>query len=147
MSIKNGHLPSSLYASSAVSLPPTTYPLWSSLPPELLDSGKLSQLQLEGILYACTRHQSWLPSGERAGFFIGDGAGVGKGRQIAGIIIDNYARNRRKHVWVSISTDLHIDAQRDFKVEQNSLETSYPEMILSGSPLVLKMWIVVQHIQ
>ena len=30
-----------------------------------------------------------------AGFFIGDGAGVGKGRQISGIILDNYARGRR----------------------------------------------------
>ena len=30
-----------------------------------------------------------------AGFFIGDGAGVGKGRQIAGVIIDNYVRGRR----------------------------------------------------
>jgi hypothetical protein len=27
-----------------------------------------------------------------AGFFIGDAAGVGKGRQVAGIILDNYAR-------------------------------------------------------
>lgn len=51
--------------------------------------------QLEGILYACSRHCELLPSGERAGFFIGDGAGVGKGRQIAGCILDNYARGRR----------------------------------------------------
>jgi hypothetical protein len=35
----------------------------------------------------------------RAGFFIGDGAGVGKGRQIAAIILDNVVRGRRKHVW------------------------------------------------
>jgi hypothetical protein len=77
---------------SAVRLPPTSYPLWDSLPSSLIDSGKLSQLQLEGILYACTMHQHLLPTGERAGFFIGDGAGVGKGRQIAGTIIDNYAR-------------------------------------------------------
>jgi len=39
-----------------------------------------------------------------AGFFIGDGAGVGKGRQIAGIILDNYARGRRRAVWLSTST-------------------------------------------
>ncbi len=36
-----------------------------------------------------------MPDGERAGFFIGDGAGVGKGRQIAGVILDNLARGRR----------------------------------------------------
>ena len=60
-------------------------------------------------------HQKILSSGERAGFFIGDGAGVGKGRQIAGTIIDNYTRGRRQHIWVSISTDLHLDASRDFR--------------------------------
>eukprot|EP00798_Chlamydomonas_sp_ICE-L_P028196 gene28196-31292_t len=54
-------------------------------------------------------------SGERCGFMIGDGAGVGKGRQIAAVIMDNFARGRRKHVWVSISTDLHIDSTRDFR--------------------------------
>ena len=50
-----------------------------------------------------------------AGFFIGDGAGVGKGRQIAGIMLDNYARGRRRHLWLSTSSDLHLDAQRDLR--------------------------------
>lgn len=50
-----------------------------------------------------------------AGFFIGDGAGVGKGRQIAGIILDNFARGRRKHIWMSTSSDLHHDAKRDLR--------------------------------
>jgi hypothetical protein len=57
------------------------------------------RLQLEGVLYACTKHQEVMHNGSRAGFFIGDGAGVGKGRQICGIIIDNLARGRKKHVW------------------------------------------------
>jgi hypothetical protein len=57
------------------------------------------RLQLEGVLYACTKHQEVMHNGSRAGFFIGDGAGVGKGRQICGIIIDNLARGRNKHVW------------------------------------------------
>jgi len=56
------------------------------------------------VLYACSKHLTWLPSGERCGFFIGDGAGVGKGRQISAVILDNYARGRRKSVWVSTST-------------------------------------------
>ena len=42
--------------------------------------------------------------GERAGLFIGDATGVGKGRQIAGIILDNYIRGRRRAVWVSTNT-------------------------------------------
>ena len=31
----------------------------------------------------------------------------------AGIILDNYCRARVKHIWLSTSTDLHADAQRD----------------------------------
>jgi hypothetical protein len=100
---------------SAIPLPPTSYPLFDALPPAVVDEGRLSQLQLEGILYACARHQHILPSGERAGFFIGDGAGVGKGRQIAGAILDNYARGRRRAVWLSTSADLHYDATRDLR--------------------------------
>jgi hypothetical protein len=59
--------PSSL---SAIPLPPSSYPLWDSLG-AVAAAGKLSQLQLEGVLYACTKHLTWLPSGERCGFFIG----------------------------------------------------------------------------
>ena len=54
-----------------------------------------------------------LPNGQRAGFFIGDAAGVGKGRQIAGIILDNYARGRTKGIWFTISSDLIVDSKRD----------------------------------
>ena len=32
--------------------------------------------------------------------------------QIAGIILDNYCRGRRRHIWFSISTDLRMDAER-----------------------------------
>jgi hypothetical protein len=98
---------------SAISLPLSSYPLWDSIPEDIISRGKLSQLQLEGVLHACSKHQELLPAGERAGFFIGDGAGVGKGRQISGIILDNYARGRRRHVWLSTSSDLHLDAERD----------------------------------
>jgi hypothetical protein len=62
---------------SAIPLPPSDYPLWDSLPAEVVEQGKLSQLQLEGVLYACTRHQQILPSGQRAGFFIGKSAVFG----------------------------------------------------------------------
>lgn len=50
---------------SAIALPTTSYPLWDSIPADVVTSGKLSQLQLEGVLYACTKHQQFLPSGER----------------------------------------------------------------------------------
>lgn len=130
---------------SSIPLPSTSYPLFDSLRENIITEGKLSQLQLEGVLYACAKHQELLPSGHSeassipldraqahyilqyrphmechactvqltrtlhachagAGFFIGDGAGVGKGRQIAGIILDNYVRGRRRAVWLSTST-------------------------------------------
>ncbi|KAK3607117.1 hypothetical protein CHS0354_014268 [Potamilus streckersoni] len=98
---------------ASLTLPDATYPLADSLPKETITEGKLSSLQLEGILYACQRHQMILPSGQRAGFFIGDAAGVGKGRQIAGIIFDNFARGRTRHIWFTISSDLIVDARRD----------------------------------
>lgn len=49
------------------------------------------------------RHAESHSADTGAGFFIGDGAGVGKGRQIAGIILDNFARGRRRAVWLSTS--------------------------------------------
>ena len=42
----------------------------------------------------------FLEDGNRAGFLIGDGAGVGKGRTIAGIIFENYIKGRRRAIWV-----------------------------------------------
>lgn len=51
---------------------------------EQCDEGLLSGLQLESIFYACQRHDHILADGNRAGFMVGDGAGVGKGRTIAG---------------------------------------------------------------
>lgn len=43
----------------------------------------------------------------------GDGAGVGKGRTVAGIIFENYKLGRKKAIWVSVSNDLRYDAVRD----------------------------------
>ena len=50
----------------------------------------------------------------RRGFMIGDGTGVGKGRQSAAIILDNWLQGRRKAVWISKSDKLLEDAQRDW---------------------------------
>ena len=77
------------------------------------DVGQTLLLQLEGVLFAAQAHQRILPSGERAGFFIGDGAGVGKGRQISGVILESACRGRPRHAWFSTSTDLVVDAERD----------------------------------
>ena len=98
---------------SSIALPPCAYPTHETLG-AATDSGALSRLQLEGVAYACQKHLERLPDGvHRAGFMIGDGAGVGKGRQISGIVLDNFARGRARHVWVSSSRDLKRDAERD----------------------------------
>ncbi|XP_052870851.1 protein strawberry notch [Anopheles cruzii] len=84
-----------------------------SIPAETINGGLLSALQLESITYACQAHAHLLPDGSRAGFLVGDGAGVGKGRTIAGIIYENYMKGRKKSLWISVSNDLRYDAVRD----------------------------------
>ncbi|RLV82882.1 hypothetical protein DV515_00016549 [Chloebia gouldiae] len=98
---------------SSVPPPDITYSL--SLPCSVADKGSLSALQLEAIIYACQQHEVLLPNGQRAGFLIGDGAGVGKGRTVAGIIFENYLKGRKKALWFSVSNDLKYDAERDLK--------------------------------
>ena len=50
---------------SACTLPPATYPLWDSIRAQIVEKGLLSQLQLEGVMYAALKHQTFLPSGQR----------------------------------------------------------------------------------
>jgi hypothetical protein len=92
------------------------------LPSKTLQTGVLSSVQLEAILLASQKHAGFLPGTSeggrdrtRAGFFMGDGAGMGKGRQIAAVITDNWLRGRRKAVWISVSADLKLDAERDLR--------------------------------
>ncbi|EMS67852.1 Protein strawberry notch-like protein 1 [Triticum urartu] len=96
---------------SAVQPPEPTYEL--NIMDELDQTKTLSCLQIETIVYACQRHLHHLPTGDRAGFFVGDGAGVGKGRTIAGLIWENWQQGRHKAVWVSVGSDLKYDARRD----------------------------------
>ena len=96
----------------------------------------LSDAQLETVIYAGEAHADYLAGswtvdatfdvvsaarGDaanavrfRRGFMIGDGTGVGKGRQSAAIILDNWLQGRRKAVWISKSDKLIEDAQRDW---------------------------------
>lgn len=83
---------------SSVEPPSVFYRL--SIPEHVIDSGAISALQLEAIVYACQKHETFLPSGERAGFLVGDGAGVGKGRTIAGMIYENYLQGRKRALWL-----------------------------------------------
>uniref|UniRef100_A0A673JVW7 Protein strawberry notch homolog 2 n=1 Tax=Sinocyclocheilus rhinocerous TaxID=307959 RepID=A0A673JVW7_9TELE len=62
-----------------------------------------------------SQHEVILQKNQRAGFLIGDGAGVGKGRTVAGIILENYLKGRKKALWFSVSNDLKYDAERDLQ--------------------------------
>ena len=99
-------------AMGAVEPPEATYV--PHLPQELIESGKPSAAQLENIVYAGQAHQTILPNGSRKGYFIGDGTGVGKGVQLASIILDNFNQGRKKAIWISKNPDLMVDAQRDW---------------------------------
>ncbi|CAA6668669.1 unnamed protein product [Spirodela intermedia] len=96
---------------SAVQPPEPTYDL--KIAKELEISKTLSSFQIETTVYACQRHLHHLPNGSRAAFFIGDGAGVGKGRTIAGLIWENWQHERHKALWISVGSDLKFDARRD----------------------------------
>jgi hypothetical protein len=111
-----------------VGTPPFVHPDW-------VRSGALSIAQLETLCYAVAAHSQMLdgaraPSREdpgdlvmpvdgagrlyRKGFFLGDGTGCGKGRQVAALLMHNLAENRCRAVWFSKSATLIEDARRDW---------------------------------
>ena len=99
-------------AMGAVEMPKATYT--PKLPDSITKTGALSTEQLVSVTYAGQAHEQKLPNGERRGFFIGDGTGVGKGRTISGIIFDNFEQGRKKAIWISENTKLLPDAIRDW---------------------------------
>ena len=115
--------PSPLVESAALAsvLPPEpTYRPY--LLPEVIAQGRMSDIQLEMVVYAGQAHQSYLPSDPmdpngtppRQGFLVGAGTGVGKGTVNAGIIADNWAQGRKRAVWIS-ERHRHIkDLNRDW---------------------------------
>ena len=129
---------SALLASAPAPVPPDEAVAALEEPVRL---GRLSPLQAEGAALAVGRFQRVLvaggepggdggggrggggggpgiplaPGSSRAGFFLGDGAGVGKGRQIAAIVRDSCVRGHGggRHLWLSVGRELLHDAARD----------------------------------
>lgn len=131
--------PSPLAEASAMAMIQTPMPTYQPrLPEHLIKDGILSSAQLESVIYAGEAHSAHLPTyfnhdpergldilvkqtkpdeksfQLRQGWFLGDGTGAGKGRQVAAIILDNYLQGRKKALWISKSSDLLEDARRDW---------------------------------
>ncbi|MCP2138643.1 putative RNA methylase [Rhizobium sp. SLBN-94] len=131
------------------------------LPKRVVASGHLSDAQLESVIYAGEAHSGYLgghwsvdasfdnlkavaSDAEHAvrfrrGWFLGDGTGAGKGRQAAGIILDNWLKGRRRHVWISKSDKLIEDAQRDWSaLGQEKLLVTPLSRFRQGTPIKLE---------
>ncbi|MGF2040608.1 MAG: strawberry notch-like NTP hydrolase domain-containing protein [Nostoc sp. CmiVER01] len=129
--------PSLLCESAALALVSPPAPTYKPhLPSNIITQSLLSEAQLESVIYAGQTHSEFLSGsyivddswdnvtvaaqGEenavkfRRGWFLGDSTGSGKGRQVAGIILDNWCQERRKAIWVSRSSALIEDARRDW---------------------------------
>ena len=131
--------------------------LYRSSSASIITEGKLSNLQLEAVVYGCQRHSIDMPTAPRdesntveapvaarCGFrksmdsvtdwkgydlhyslpwvngswsnvdrvshsiVLGDSAGMGKGRTLAGFVAENISRGRKRHVWISVANDLRV---------------------------------------
>jgi hypothetical protein len=127
--------PTKLVQSAAMSSVAPPKPSYRPLLPANIHA-LLSDAQLETVIYAGEAHGDYLAGSWtvdatydlvqaapddapnairfRRGFMLGDGTGAGKGRQSAGIILDNWMHGRCKAVWISKSDKLIEDAQRDW---------------------------------
>jgi predicted RNA methylase len=128
-----GDHPTPLVESIAMGSIAAPIPTYVPLLPECCVTAKLlSAAQLETIVYAGQSHERYLagtysldkdgtalvPDAEgrahRTGYFLGDGTGTGKGRQVAGIILDNWLKGRKRAIWISENETLLEDARRDW---------------------------------
>src|SRR3984885_10278950 len=123
--------------------------------------GILSDAQLESIIHAGEAHSEFLAGAWtvdvtfdvvaaarddaenavrfRRGWFLGDGTGAGKGRQVAGVLLDNWLRGHRRALWVSKSDKLLEDAQRDWSaLGQERLLVTPLSRFRQGAPIRLE---------
>jgi hypothetical protein len=128
-----GEHPTALVESVAMGSIPAPIPQHiPQLPERTVSERLLSASQLETVVYAGHAWSQWLPgtfrpdpegagllideqgASYRKGFFLGDGTGAGKGRQVAATILDNWLQGRRRAIWISKNEPLLDDARRDW---------------------------------
>jgi hypothetical protein len=109
-------------SASMASVVPPNITYRPRLPLQVVSEGRLSAIQLERVIYAGQRNEQRLPDGARSAFYVGDGTGVGKGRVLAAIIVDNWIQGRTRALWLSVNNDLLESARRDL----NDLGASIP---------------------
>ena len=135
------------------------------LPAALVSEGVLSDAQLESVILAGEAHAGHLagtwtvdetfdvvsaaPDDAedavrfRRGWFLGDGTGAGKGRQVAGILLDNWLKGRQRALWISKSDTLIEDARRDWSaLGQEPLLVTPLSRFRPGMPIALERGIV-----
>lgn len=127
-----GEHPTALVESVAMGSIPAPIPNHvPHLPERTVTERLLSSSQLETVVYAGHAWSQMLPGkfvaakegvgltvdpegrAYRKGFFLGDGTGAGKGRQIAACILDNRLQGRRRHIFVTKNEPLLEDFRRD----------------------------------
>jgi hypothetical protein len=130
---KAGEHPTALVESVAMGSIPAPIPNYvPRLPERTVAERLLSASQLETVVYAGHAWSQTIPGrfkpnkegvgltlaedgdAYRKGFFLGDGTGAGKGRQIAACILDNWLQGRRRNIWVTKNAPLLEDARRDW---------------------------------